>query len=145
MCIIVDRNKHGLFLQEPPTEDVQPIHDWINKLGGKLVYSNGGKFVEEFSGRAKIRLDNYLQAGRAKLIPYRKVEKKLNKLNKRLLKSDDPHIIALALAARVRLLYTSDVNLIEDFTNYRIMGKGNKGKIYTSAKNKDLLNRDTCP
>lgn len=145
MCIIIDKNKHGPFLQEPPTEDMQPIHDWIRKQGGKLVYSTGGKFSEEFSGRAKARLDVYRQLNIAKLIPYEEVEKKLNKLDMDLLKSDDPHIIALALAANVNLLYSSDRNLIDDFKNTSIMGTGNKGKIYSSAKNKNLLNRDTCP
>lgn len=145
VCVIIDRNKHGPFLQEPPTEDMQPIHDWIKKQGGKLVYSTGGKFSEEFSGKARTRLDVYRQANRAKLIPYKEVEKKLNELDMDLMKSDDPHIIALALAANVNLLYTADRNLIDDFKNTLIMGTGNKGKIYSSAKNKSLLNRDTCP
>ena len=145
VCIIIDKNKHGQFLQEPPTEDMQPIHDWIRKQGGKLVYSTGGKFSEEFSGRAKARLDVYRQVNVAKLIPPEEVEKKLNKLDMDLLKSDDPHIIALALAAKVNLLCTGDRDLMDDFRNPRIMGKGNKGKIYSSARNEDLLRRDTCP
>lgn len=145
MCIIIDKNKHGQFLQEPPTEDMQPVFDWIKRRGGKLVYTTGGKFSEEFSGRTKQRLDDYANVGRAKLIPYQEVKEKLNNLERNLLKSDDSHIIALALAAKVNLLYTEDRNLIDDFKNPLIMGTGNKGKIYSSAKNKKLLTRDTCP
>ena len=145
MCIIIDRNKHGQFLREQPTEDMQPVFDWISKRGGKLVYSTGGIFTKEFFGKARTRMEDYRQAGKAKLIPYQEVEEKLNNLDRDLLKSDDPHIIALALASGVRVLYTEDADLIEDFTNYRIMGAGNRGKIYSSARNKDLLNRDTCP
>ena len=145
MCIIIDTNKLALFLKEPPDKDMQPVHDWLNRRGGSLVYSNSDKFSKEISGRARRRLDEYLQSGKAKLIHRSKVEEKSEKLNRRLMKSDDSHIVALALAADVRLLCTGDTDLMDDFTNYKIMGTGNKGKIYSSAKNKDLLNRDTCP
>ena len=145
MCIIIDNTNRDLFLKDPPNEDMQPIHEWFNRRGGKLVYSNGKKFSEFLSYRARMRLDDFASAGRAKLIPYSEVEKRLKKLNMGLLTSNDSHIIALALTAKVGLLCTQDGNLMDDFKNTKIMGKGNKGKIYSSAKNKDLLNRDTCP
>ena len=145
MCIIIDTNKLGLFLQEPPNKDMKPIHDWLSQRGGKLVYSNSGKFSKEIPRRARIRLDDYLKVGRAILIPRSEIEKKQNKLDMRLLKSDDPHIIALALAAKVDLLCTKDSDLMHDFTNFRIMGAGNRGRVYSSARNKNLLSKDRCP
>lgn len=145
MCIIIDTNKLDLFLKEPPDKDMQPVHNWLNRRGGSLVYSNSDKFSKEISSRARRRLDEYLQSGKAKLIHRSEVEEESEKINRQLMKSDDLHIVALALAAGVRLLCTGDANLMDDFTNYRIMGAGNKGKIYSSAKNKDLLKRDACP
>ena len=44
---------------------------------------NWRKFSEEFSGRAKQRLDDYANVGRAKLIPYQEVEEKLNNLERK--------------------------------------------------------------
>ena len=145
MCIIIDNTNRDLFLKEPPNEDMQPVHHWLKTRGGKLVYSNGGNFSEFLTYRARMRLDDYASAGRAKLIPYSKVEEELDKLNMSLLSSNDPHIIALALAAKVNLLCTGDKDLMDDFRNPKIMGKGKRGKIYSSARNEDLLRRDTCP
>lgn len=66
-------------------------------------------------------------------------------------KSDDPHILALAQVSDVRLLYTNDGDLQQDFRNKRLIDNP-RGRVYTTRRTKNfttthkgLLNRtDLC-
>ena len=48
-------------------------------------------------------------------------------------RSNDLHVIALALVSGARLLYTNDRALIDDFGNREIVARP-RGKIYTTAR-----------
>ena len=144
MCIIVDTNRLGAFLADPPDDDSRPIHKWLDRGAGSIVYSTGGKFAEEIQGRVKAKLANYVRAGRAKLIPGSLFADDERNLKARAdLRSDDPHVLALARAAGVRLLYTGDNNLISDFKNKRFIDCP-RGKVYSGANNAGLLTRSVC-
>ena len=144
MCIIVDTNKLGTFLADPPDDDSRPIHKWLDRDAGSIVYSTGGRFAQEIQGRAKTRLADYVQAGRAKLIPESLFAADECNLEARPdLRSDDPHVLALARAAGVRLLYTADRNLISDFKNRSFIDRP-RGKVYSSARNANLLTDSVC-
>lgn len=56
------------------------------------------------------------------------------------IKSDDPHIIALALIAGVKVLVSKDNKLIADFK-----GHVSRGKVYKTKSHRHLLTKDTCP
>ena len=87
---------------------------------------------------------NYAQSGSAKRIPCDKLkEKEIEYRESTLLKSDDPHILALAKAAGARLLYTNDRDLMKDFKNRLILNKP-KGKVYSRKSNADLLHKSIC-
>ena len=45
MCIIVDANRIGAFLADPPEKDAAPVRRWIDAGKGSVVYSTGGKFA----------------------------------------------------------------------------------------------------
>ena len=144
MCIIVDTNKLGAFLADPPDDDSRPIHKWVERGAGSIVYSTGGRFAQEIQGRVKAKLENYVRAGRAKLIPGSLFTNDERHLEARAdLRSDDPHVLALARAAGVRLLYTGDDNLISDFKNKRFIDRP-RGKVYSGAYNAGLLTRSVC-
>ena len=147
MCIIIDANKMSVFLSEPPNEDVAPIHDWLsdkNKMG-KIVYATGGKFDDEIGRRARERLTVYYRSGRAIRIDadaqdFRRDESSLAPK----IRSDDPHVLALARASGARRLYTDDAKLMDDFTDKRFID-GPRGKVYKYAKHaKTLLTKKTC-
>ena len=145
MCMIVDANRIGGLLGDPPDEDSAPVRHWIESGKGRIVYSTGGQFAEEIVGKAKQKFVEYSRAGRAKLVPhddFAEIEQGLR--NDRRLRSDDPHIIALALTSGARLLFSGDGDLIEDFTSPQII-KQPRGKVYSSVRNTDLLNRSRCP
>ena len=144
MCIIVDTNKLGTFLADPPDDDSRPIHKWLERRAGSIVYSTGGRFAKEIQGRVRTRLAAYVRAGRAKLIPgslFADDERDLEAHPD--LRSDDPHVLALARAAGARLLYTADRNLISDFKDRRFID-GPRGKVYSGAGNAGLLTRSVC-
>ena len=144
MCIIVDDNRLGNFLAEPADKDAAPIREWLNRKGGSILYSTGGEFAQELGKKAKTKLQNYSRAGKAKLFPASKFEQDLRDLQAQGgLRSNDPHILALARASGARLLYTRDRDLITDFKDRRFIDKP-RGKIYSGAANANLLTRLAC-
>ena len=144
MCIIVDANKLDVFLADPADEDSRPIRKWLGLGAGSIVYSTEGKFAQEIRGRAKAKLADYVRAGRAKHVPASLFADEEHKLETRAdLRSDDPHVLALARAVGVRLLYTADSDLVSDFTDPRFINRP-RGKIYSGARNAALLTRSAC-
>lgn len=145
MCIIIDANRMGVFLSELPNADVAPIHDWLMKKGGRIVYSTGGKFAKEISRRARERLTAYVRSGMAIRIDaeaqkFRRDESSLAPD----IRSDDPHVLALARASGARLLYTDDAALMDDFKDRRFIDDP-RGKVYKYAKHaKTLLTKKAC-
>ena len=85
----------------------------------------------------RAQFDRYRETNKLKLIPSDKVGRVMDGL--RNLQSDDPHIIALAQVAGVRLLVSGDINLHSDFK--QIIG----GSIYQTREHEHLLKRDLCP
>ncbi len=144
MCLIIDTNRIGTFLASPPHPDTLPIHRWLTKQGGMIVYSVAGEFGEELSSTAKSRLFALSQAGRARLVPAGRVTDELERLQQSPeLQSDDPHVLALARASGTRLLYTGDRKLMDDFRDKRIIDNP-RGKIYSGQQNHRLLTATTC-
>lgn len=144
MCIIVDANKLGVFLAEPAGEDYRPIRRWLDRGAGSIVYSTGGKFRTEIRGRARARLAEYVRAGKARRIPEdRFADDERGLENRPYLRSDDPHVLALARAAGVRLLCTADSKLVEDFKDRRFID-GPRGRVYSGARNAALLTGSAC-
>ena len=146
MCIIVDANKLGQFLADPPNDDSAPIHDWLNRRRGSgiLVYSTDGRFKEEIGGKARIKLADYARSGKAKLIPAERFaadEQALRADGN--LRSNDAHVLALARASGARLLYTGDGDLMDDFKDRRFIDRP-RGKVYSRAANAKLLTNSAC-
>ena len=144
MCIIVDANRMGTFLADPVREDVAPIHRWLEKRSGTLVYSTGGKFESEIGATSRRKLLSYVQAGRAKLVDaadFDEDEQRLN--NNAVLRSDDPHVLALARFSGARVLFTADGDLRDDFKDKRFIDNP-RGKIYSGKQNASLLTQSTC-
>lgn len=143
MCIIIDVNVLGKFLADPPDENAAPIHDWLLRRKGKLIYSTGGKFAREIVGKARQRLVEYVRAGLAveEVRSERLLEEERGLAAE--IKSDDPHVLALARVSGARLLYTGDGDLITDFKTKRFIDRP-RGKVYSSAANRTLLSRTRC-
>jgi len=142
MCMIVDANRLGSFLADPVHEDAAPIREWLDRRGGRIVYSTGGKFTEEVGHRLRKKLADYVRAGKAVLVPPHRFANDEAALAP-IIGSDDPHVLALARATGVRLLYTGDGALRVDFKDKRFIDQP-RGKVYSRASNVNLLTRSAC-
>lgn len=140
MCVILDANCIGNYNKNPVDEDLKPVKQWIESKNGKIVYSDTDKFRNEWTAGGGYTLRRELQRrNKLKLVSAREVQQKENEV-KGVIKSDDPHIIALAQIAQVKVLVSNDNKLIKDFKEHV-----SQGKVYKTKRHKHLLTKDTCP
>lgn len=177
MCIILDVNSFSNF-RNTDNEDLEPVRNWLESDSGKIVYTSTEKFrceweagggyelminllYPESSPSSSIRMGwqqtiiELQRMGKLKLVSAEDVQAKADALEQSgELRSDDPHIIALAMIASVKVLVVqrlpntlrrrargADVALQADFKNRNFVG----GKVYTTKSHSHLLRRDTCP
>lgn len=134
MCLILDTNKYGDFFKQK--QDMEPVRKWLDRKG-KIAYSRTRKFEKELTRDMKSELHTYRESGKMKFFKPEDVQNVQDKLSG--LESDDPHIIALAKVAKVRLLVSGDQDLHKDFK------KIVKGSVYQNKSHKKLLKNDLCP
>ena len=137
MCVIFDANVAGvLFIDSKKRSDAATnFLEYLDKREIKLVV--GGKLLEELTtGSTKFKewLNGAVQRESASIIPADKIEKEQKLLEGEKLKSDDPHVLALAIVSGASLLYTHDENLIADFKN-RVLIPGRNRTVYKSDRN----------
>ena len=154
MCAIIDNNVRHEAFGEPTVQTAAGkfFVDWVNSGKGQLVV--GGKLLEELSEywnfsrwfrRARrtgqvIRVSDDAVAAETAALESR-----------RICKSNDAHVLALARVSGARLLFTNDQDLQEDFGNRAIIQEP-RGRVYTtrlhqevSRTHQNLLNRtDLC-
>lgn len=149
MCIIIDASIACLFFNNAKNKNFRPIHDWFRSKG-RLVC--GGKLTKELqkidSAMAYLlelkrsgKLFNYAED---QLVPF------YNQLREsQQMKSNDVHVLALAIASEARILCTEDNDLISDFTNRAVLGRS-RGKVYKNKQyspkilNKLLVHNSNC-
>jgi hypothetical protein len=140
MCLILDANcLHKVF----PDVDAEfiPIYEALMSGNAKLVLG-GTKLKNEYALLSKawrmvVALD---KAGRMKKVNDSLVDTKEAELNASgLLKSDDPHVMALAMVSGVRLLCSHDQNLHTDFTNPTLLHP--RGSVYQNSSHKHLIRK----
>ena len=141
MCIILDANMFSQFTKGTTDEDMIPLRDWVYKGTGKIAYANTPKFRAEWRASRGHALRRQLdRRGKLKSVPDGDVLQKQNEL-KGQIKSDDPHLIALAIVANVKVSVSKDKALHQDFKNRQLeIG----GKVYQDKKHARLLTKDLC-
>ncbi len=140
MCVILGVNLIGRFKKDPVDEDMKPVHQWLERKNGKIVYSDTEKFRREWDKGGGYTLRRQLQRrDKLKLVSDQDVQEEIKKIEDKI-KSDDPHIIALALIAEVKVLVSKDNKLIADFKV-----QVSQGKVYKTKSHRHLLTKDTCP
>ena len=88
MCIILDVNIWPDFLKQK--KEMQPVHRWLEKQNGKLVYSNHETLQNELNQKQRKVLGKYFQSGKAHFVPKEKVKEKANSITQKYkLKSND--------------------------------------------------------
>jgi hypothetical protein len=144
MCLIIDANiVHKIF--PTPKPEFRPIYTAIYNRKAKIVY--GGGLTREYERiewfrRLLLRLD---QQGSTRQLPNTPVDVETETLHQSgLCLSDDPHILALARIAGVRLLCSEDNLLTDDFRNKMILSDP-RGNVYKRAAHKGLLRKHCWP
>lgn len=140
MCLILDANcLHKIFPDVGAS--FLPVFEALMSGNAKLVLG-GTKLRSEYALLNKawkmiVALD---KAGRVKMVNDSQVDIREAELNiAGQLKSDDPHVIALAMISGVRLLCSHDQNLHVDFTNPAILTP--RGCVYQDASHKHLIRK----
>jgi hypothetical protein len=140
MCIIVDANSaHHVAKQ---TEDGKPVVKWLLKGRGGLIV--GGKIKRELDragfGPTMLVLD---RAGRLKKLDDSQVDDLAAKITKGgSCRSNDGHVLAVAIMSGCRLLFTKDQDLHTDAKNRAILDP--PASIYQSHKHEHLLTECDC-
>ena len=142
MCAIVDAN----VVSEVFGSNLPPVgekfFDWLNKGSGRLVV--GGKLFEELkqSSADFRRWGQEAQlAGKMRIVNESEVDARTKQIQSEgTIRSDDPHVIALAQISDARLLYSNDGNLQQDFKNKKLIDDP-RGKVYSTSGDGSFLPR----
>ena len=139
MCAILDANvAHEVFgVDRPPAGE--GFFNWLNEGGGRLVV--GGKLRGELNRSSQAYRAWALQArlsGDLRRLDD-PLEMEVDTITEDLeqaaaMKSDDPHVIALAQVSGARLLYSNDSDLQDDFKDRRLINNP-RGKVYSTLVN----------
>lgn len=153
MCIILDANCFASF-RDRANQEMQPIRRWLAQKNGKIAYTNTSRFRDEWKNSG-LDLRELNRAGQLKLIPSDEVLSKQTEIVEDL-ESDDPHVIALAIVARIKVLVVqrqsdeplrggrrrargADTALQSDFKRLA------RGSVYIDSSHEHLLTKDLCP
>ena len=151
MCTktIIDASVFGKF----DAPQMRPFWNWMNNGHGILIYTDGGKYDKELRERAPTayrRLTAYRQSGQFRLVKWDQVREYELALNRSSLRSNDPHVIALARASDALVLCSCDGDLKRDFVNRALLPHVNRRQraVYPSGdrkKQREFLHRRKCP
>ncbi len=143
MCVIIDTNKLSAFfgLADPASS---ALYAWVQG-GGSLVFTTHGRYADELR---KANFTNtfleFRRFSRVLSVSARELDAHIAQIEgERQYRSNDVHLLALALASGARVLYTDDRELQSDFTNRAIINNP-RGKIYSKKDHAHLLTAYPC-
>lgn len=142
MCTILDANvKHEVFGKFERSNAGKEYFEWINgkRRNKSLKLIIGGKLTQELmeDKRASDWLAEGSRRGRVVQISNKELSEAKRRVEKVRLKSDDSHVIELAISSGARLLYSNDKNLHEDFTSGKVI-KDPRGKVYSTLVSQNV-------
>ena len=135
MCAIVDANVTFEVFGRKQTDAGTKFRDWLEGNHGQLVV--GGKNLTELAHNRNFRrwfLEARRSTGRVRQVGGAEIDVQEEELRQNAtFKSNDEHVLALALASGARLLYSNDGALKDDFSNASLVRRP-KGKVYTTQE-----------
>ena len=139
MCAIVDANVTFEVFGRKQTEAGVRFRDWLDGSRGRLVV--GGRNLTELAHNGNFRrwfVEARRSTGRVRQVGRGKIEAQEEELRQGgVFRSDDEHVLALALVSGARLLYSNDGALKEDFSNAIIINAP-EGQVYTTHESKSF-------
>ena len=137
MCAIVDANVASEVFGTDRPEAGARFFDWINARSGRLFV--GGRLLAELDRTpAREWAREALNSGRIQQVRESKVGAKTKQLqDEGQCRSDDSHVLALAIVSGARLLYSNDAALQRDFKDKRLIDSP-RGKVYSTLEGSDF-------
>ena len=139
MCAIVDANVASEVFGSKPPPAGKKFFEWLDKGSGRLVV--GGKLLEELEKSSADFIywgRGALLAGRMRIVNKREVDARTEQIQREnKIRSDDPHVIALAQVSGARLLYSNDGDLQKDFRNEKLIDDP-RGNVYSTRRDKNF-------
>ena len=137
MCGILDANSAHEVFGASLTPAGEDFLNWINSGKGTLVV--GGKQLEELRRAASNDYEEWAEEaildGRLRLEDHLRITAETERLrNSGACKSNDEHVIALAIISGARLLYSHDRGLQVDFKS---LLPGLTGKVFPTGTSKN--------
>lgn len=144
MCTILDANvKHEVFGEGERPDAGREYFEWINgkRESKSLKLIVGGKLTQELvvDRRVSDWLSEGFRRGRVVQISDQDLLKAKGRIENVVLKSNDSHVIELAISSGARLLYSNDKNLHDDFTSGEIINEP-RGKVYSTLISRNVDN-----
>lgn len=136
-CAILDANCLGETFGREESQAGAEFRRWVG-VEGRLV--SGGKLHEELRRSAEFRrwAEFAIRSPHLRVIPDRDLEAETQELERRAdVRSDDPHVLALARVSGTRLLYTRDRKLRSDFQDPAIIADP-RGQLYNLGTKDEL-------
>ena len=135
MCAILDNCvvSEVFGARRPPAGE--GFFGWINSGTGRLI--GGGKLLKELARQKSFSVwwQQAVLAGLATRVDDDAVQLKTARLiEQRACRSNDAHVVALALVGGARLLYTNDRKLQRDFKNGELINAP-RGSVYSTRRN----------
>ncbi len=126
MCVraILDASAFRHFSAETRNSAGYQFRKWLNREDGIIVYTNYAKYKKEVSVNNEIRglLQAYLKIGKAIDIALADLQPALDGIpDPPIRRSDDPHILALAVAGKATVLFSCDKELCKDFADPKVI------------------------
>lgn len=146
MCIIVDTNTFGPVFDSGNEKhaEFKPVFDWVLYGKGKFVIG-GSKYMGELRKAQKyLRIFGVLNIYRNKVIQLDTAEvDKIQKSIEAMVSDsdfDDPHLPAMVIVSKCRLICSDDSRSVRFVTNPHLYpDKVKTPKYYTGSRNCDLL------
>ncbi len=139
MCAILDADILYEVFGTKTTKAGSLFLTWINKGKNRLVV--GEALLKEINNRSfTIWLNTAEQSGKVLRMDEEKdsiIDKKKRELEAKI-KSDDPHIIALAQVSGARMLYSGEEALHADFKNNKFL-KPTGGHVYPRKEKRKVI------
>lgn len=159
MCAIIDNSARDEVFGSAPSQRATEFLEWLEEGHTKLVL--GGRLLAELAGgddqRGGASFRKWLRTAQLRGFAYKTdgdvdgqaeyLRTARDESGRKLCRSNDPHVLALARVSGARLLFANDRPLIQDFQNNDIL-RGPRGKVYPTTDHHQFLhdrhNRDLC-
>ena len=126
MCVraILDASVFRHFTSKTKDSAGDQFRKWLDREDGMIVYTTHDKYHAELRANSEVYalLRNYFENGNAISVDLTDIESALNKIPAPpTRRSNDPHILALALASGATVLFSGDKRLRRDFSNSKVI------------------------